>query len=166
MRILIVEDNEALAGLIARFLGPIAAQPPVIAHTMAEAMEVINGVSPLDLVTLDLALPDSTTDQTLQRIKEIKAAKPDALLVVVTGAMRPEQEEQALAAGADGFMHKTLVCRDGDTFLGTLRDIGRSILRQPVRYQKNLPILEKLTEKICQHVTCNFTPNPKPQSNP
>lgn len=124
-------------------------------------MEVINGVSPLDLVTLDLALPDSTTEQTLNRIQEIKAIRPNCLLVVVTGAMRPEQEEEAIAQGADGFMHKTMVCRDSKTFLGTLRDIGRSIMRQPLRYQKNLPLLEKLTQKICEHVACTIT-NPQP----
>jgi len=156
MRILIIEDDEALAGLLSQFLSPIAREKPIIASNMTDAMKVIDDVAPIDLVTLDLSLPDSTREQSLSRIKDIKDRKPDCLIVVVTGAMKPDQEEEALKYGADGFMQKLQACRDEETFLGTLRDIGRSIVRNPLRYQKNLPLLEKLTEKICEHVACKI----------
>lgn len=153
MRILIVEDEPAVSRLIARFLQPVATESPLIAATMKEAKDIIGTTNPIDLVTLDLLLPDSSAEQTLASIKEIKALKPDCLLIVLTGMMRPGQREEALAQGADGFMQKTEVFRDTNTFFGTLIDIARSVVSVPSRYQRNISLVEKIAEKICDYTT-------------
>jgi CheY-like chemotaxis protein len=165
LRILIIEDDPALAGLISRFLSQLTTNEPIVANSMEQAMNILNEASPVDLVTLDLSLPDSTSEQTIKnRIKDIKAKQPNCLLVVITGSMKEGAELEAMKQGADGFMQKTESCRSDRTFLDTLGDIFRSIARQPVRYQKNLPLLEKLTEKICEHVACKVEPS-QPQTN-
>lgn len=163
LRILIIEDEPAIAGLLQRFLAPLTTYSPMIASNMEEAMKIIDSADPVDIVTLDLGLPDSASKKTVEEgIKEIKAKQPNCLLIVVTGAMRSSFEQEALAHGADGFMEKAENCRSPKTFLNTMQDIIRSIGRTPVRYQKNLPLLEKITQKICEHVACEA----QPQTNP
>jgi CheY-like chemotaxis protein len=151
MRVLIVEDSEPLAKLIAGYIQPIATNI-MIAPDMATAMAELRKVPAFDIVTLDLNLPDSGVLDTLKRVVEIKQLNPDCLLVVITGMVSPEQEKLALDAGADGFMHKTLTVAEGkDTFLGTLKDIARSIARVPQRYQKNIPLAEGIADQICAY---------------
>lgn len=71
---------------------------------MAEAMSN----ETYDVVLLDLGLPDSSTDTTLSKIRELKMAHPSTAICVITG--HPKQGEiNAREAGADDFMHKTEV---------------------------------------------------------
>lgn len=151
MRVLIVEDNEALASLISRYLEPIVEERPIIAYNMQEAMLEISKFPPVDLVTLDLVLPDSNAEESLKRILELKALNPNCLIIVVTGSVLPGRELQAMASGADGFIHKTAMTAERFGFINTIRDILKSITRQPSRYQKNIPLLEKIAEKIGEY---------------
>ncbi len=143
MRILIVEDSPELARIIARYCKNIAREV-IIAEDMTHAWAEIRKAEPFDLITLDLNLPDSGIESTLQRIHEIKQEKPDALVVVVTGVVRPEEEAKIISAGADGYMHKLDFMGHPDTFLQTLYDIMSSVARNPKRYKKNVALLEKV----------------------
>lgn len=157
MRILIVEDSLPVARIIEQYVSPIASEV-VIATDMQTAMEELSKVPPIGLVTLDLNLPDSGVEDTIKQIQEIKRLKPDCLLVIITGMVSHDQEKVVLEAGADGLMHKTTTIGHGrETFLGTLRDIAKSIMRVPRRYTKNIDLLEHLADKIAQYFT---QPNP------
>ncbi len=102
MHLLIVEDDESMAlvmSTLIRSLGEIE-----MVGTLSAAMEAIAKRAGIDVVLLDLALPDSPPLRTLEQIKSIKDA--GAKVVVVTGAFIPDVVDVALAHGADACLDK------------------------------------------------------------
>ena len=156
-RILIVEDSPEMAKILERYLRPVAREI-IIADSMEHAFSVINAADPFDLVTLDLNLPDSRTEETRERIREIKRTNPDALVVVVTGVVRPEEQAKILEAGADGYVYKVDIMGQPTTFWQTLSDVFRSAVRTPTRYTKNVAIMERLNQAIASGFDANETP--------
>jgi len=102
MKLLIIEDDKPFIELIHHALGPGEIQ---VAGTMKEALQLIDENAP-DVLVLDLGLPDSTTDQTLARIRELKTRAKDAKLIVISGYSNPRIIEEALRHGADQFLSK------------------------------------------------------------
>lgn len=151
MRVLIVEDSLPLARLIAEYIRPVTSNIVIVAD-MEGAMKELGSVAPFDIVTLDLNLPDSNAEETRAKIRDIKKLNPDCIVVIITGMMNPDQERLCIEAGADGYMRKIDSVLPGrSTFVRTLLDIGKSIARVPERYQKNIPLLEELADKISTH---------------
>jgi CheY-like chemotaxis protein len=146
-RILIVEDAPEMAKLLVRYLQPVAREI-IVADSMEHAFAVINAVDPFDIVTLDLNLPDSRTEETRDKIREIKRVNPDALVVVITGVVRPEEQAKILEAGADGYVYKVDIMGQPTKFWQTLSDVMRSVVKTPTRYTKNVAIMEKLNSAI------------------
>ena len=103
-----------------------------------------------DIVTIDLNLPDSRDRHTLQRIKDLKAIHPTAIIIVYTGLTSPGLEQEAIAAGADGFITKSDAASTNGGFLGSLHTVLRNILNQPLRYKQSVNLLEKLVNKIAE----------------
>jgi DNA-binding NarL/FixJ family response regulator len=68
-----------------------------------EAVELSRTLHP-DVVLIDLAMPEMDG---LQAIPEIRAAVPDAAIVVLSGFARAQLEAQALAQGADAYLEKS-----------------------------------------------------------
>lgn len=105
MKLLIVEDDDGMAVALRAVLKPLDATIKQV-QTMREAEEALNQET-FQVVLLDLGLPDSSTDETLSRIKPLKAAH-NVSVCVITG--QPGQNEQtARIAGADSFLHKVEV---------------------------------------------------------
>jgi CheY-like chemotaxis protein len=146
-RILIVEDAPEMAKLLVRYLQPVAREI-IVAESMEHAFAVINQVNPFDIVTLDLNLPDSRTEETRDKIREIKRINPDALVVVITGVVRPEEQERIIAAGADGYVYKVDIMGQPTKFWQTLSDVLKSVVKTPTRYTKNVAIMERLNAAI------------------
>ena len=74
------------------------------ARTLAEGLQICQERS-IDLVLLDLSLPDSSGVSTVRRFRE---TCPDSPLVVLTGLSQDEAAEECIDAGAD-----TFVCKSG-----------------------------------------------------
>jgi len=85
------------------------------AGSLADALRCIDREPALDLVLLDLALPDSSGMQGLLRLRE---AAPQHKLVVLSASESPDVVIAALDAGAAGFIPKT---SNLDTLLAALR---------------------------------------------
>jgi diguanylate cyclase (GGDEF)-like protein/PAS domain S-box-containing protein len=103
LRILLVEDNESDA-LIAQAAVDKAVHGP---HEILRAATLENGLAILrlgrvDLVLLDLNLPDSRGVNTLNRMR---VATP-CPIVVITAEERPGLDEEALGNGAFEILHK------------------------------------------------------------
>lgn len=78
--VLIVEDDEELAAVYARFLGEGYAVRAV--HTGEDALEAMNDT--VDIVLLDRRLPDIHGDRVLRRLRAAGFGQPVAMLTAVT----------------------------------------------------------------------------------
>lgn len=86
LKILIVEDDKLMATLLAHIVDPLLQRWPdsqiIVTHTWSAALQELQSLPIPDLVLLDLSLPDSTIERTIERIGEVEDRCP---LVIVTG---------------------------------------------------------------------------------
>ena len=101
MNILIVEDEQSLAGEIAEFLKSENFLCD-IANTGMEASEKI-AINLYDFVLLDLGLPDYNG---LDLIKEAKVNKCDTSFIIITARGAVEDKVKGLNLGADDYLAK------------------------------------------------------------
>ena len=97
LSLLVVEDNPADADLIRELLpvtGPVCFQVESVSR-LSEALTRLERKG-IDLVLLDLGLPDS---QGLPTLHKLRAVVPDVSVIVLTGT---DDEEQAVAAVREG----------------------------------------------------------------
>jgi DNA-binding response OmpR family regulator len=104
MRILLIEDNEDDTQLIADELAAIGA------HTiqLAKADQLAKGLQRLkegdiDVVLLDLSLPDSKGLETVERVR---SHSPGVPIIVLTGSNDVKLAVQAIKAGAADYLVK------------------------------------------------------------
>ncbi|RIL10537.1 MAG: hypothetical protein DCC75_04135 [Proteobacteria bacterium] len=115
--ILLVEDNPGDARLIAESLGESEDFPARLLHVerLSEALTKLES-APIEVVLLDLSLPDSTG---LDTFYDIKAAAEDAAIVVLSGLHDEEVGLQAVRAGAQDYLVKGQV--SNSTMVRSLR---------------------------------------------
>ncbi len=104
-RLLIVEDDPVYERILRAHLGRLGDRVGEIDH----AGRVGDGLrkhraNPADLVLLDLTLPDSLPEATLERVAEFVGS--GAAVLVLSALDDPEVAEAAQAAGALGFLEK------------------------------------------------------------
>lgn len=145
MTFLVVDDEKPVAEIFARYLQPLSSEPVEIALSMEEAFEKLRGKK-YDVITLDLRMPGYEKAKTLSRIKEMRAMNEEGIVIVVTGLSESGLETACLEAGAHGFAFKPAVFHQ-EGFLHNLMALGKSLLRQPTKYQQNLALAERLIEK-------------------
>lgn len=118
MRILLVEDNAALSGLISQHL---AALGHIIdfAQSVEEAEHAISVTTP-DLVLLDLGLPDGDGLTFLSRLRRSNAVP----LIILTARDAVESRVAGLDLGADDYLVKPFD-------LSELEARMRAVMRRP-----------------------------------
>jgi PAS domain S-box-containing protein len=100
--ILVVDDEEAVLDVVRRFL-------EIVGHTVTcvtsghEALELVAGGLPVDLVVLDLMMPRENSTTTFQRLRERRPSLP---VLLCTGLIRDEAPLALLQAGAVGLIRK------------------------------------------------------------
>ena len=119
MRLLIVEDNERLATLVARLLSEQAFAVDTVASVDA-ALAALD-VASYDLVLLDLALPDGEGADVLRTIRGRGHGTP---VLVATARGEVEQRVRMLDLGADDYLVKPF---SFDELLARVR----ALLRRP-----------------------------------
>ncbi|MCP5549652.1 MAG: response regulator [Akkermansiaceae bacterium] len=109
LRILCVEDNEGDFLLLREHLRDADLDPvPDLcrAATLAEAVETLgkeNGEPPVDIVLLDLSLPDSLGPETLDRIAEVAPRTP---VTILSGNADRELAVSMVQSGAQDYLPK------------------------------------------------------------
>src|SRR5918997_3047130 len=101
MRILIVEDEEHLARLVAEILG----REGYAAETVGDGRTALSRalVEPFDLLVVDWMLPDLDG---VQVVKRLRAAEVDVPVLMLTARGQVEDRVEGLDAGADDFLSK------------------------------------------------------------
>lgn len=119
-RLLVIEDNERLAALIADGLGGRGYRSD-IAHCLADADAAL-AVASFDAIVLDLGLPDGDGLQWLRARQP--AGDPPALILTARGGL--EDRINGLDAGADDYLVKPFSVEELAARL-------RALLRRPGR---------------------------------
>ena len=136
LRIMVVDDHEVvrqgLVALLDRREGlDVVAQAGTVAEAIAEA-----GRFEPDLVVMDVRLPDGSG---IEACREIRAARPETRVIMLTSYPDEEAVLSAIIAGASGYLLKQVRGRD---LVAALESVGRgeSLLDSAV------------TEKVLQRV--------------
>ena len=117
IKVLIVEDTKEHAQLLEHILSN-STYPrfsPVLAYTMAEGVKKLKEGG-IELVLLDLTLPDSLPSQTFNTVKELA---PELAVVVVSGVADVSKAIELVQAGAQDYLIKGQV--DSNLLLRSLQ---------------------------------------------
>ncbi len=104
-RILVADDHDLVRETLAAYLEAEGVAEVRLASDVAEALDLIGQDGPFDLALVDYNMPGMEGLAGLGRIMAANAGHPVAL---ISGAISVELAEQALEAGAAGFVPKTL----------------------------------------------------------
>ncbi|WP_041733778.1 PP2C family protein-serine/threonine phosphatase [Conexibacter woesei] len=132
VQLLLVEDDLGDAVLVQELLADAAPQMEVLhVGTLREAEELLPGG--LDCVLLDLGLPDAIG---LEPVARLRAAAPDAAVVVLTGHDDEHRGIEAVSTGAQDYLAKGGV--DG------------SMLARAIRYAIERRRLERSQQELLE----------------
>lgn len=163
MRVLIIEDEPSIAFVLRKYMEPFADEV-TIATKWGEAIIQLSDHELFDIITLDLGLPDMMPEDTIKQIKTMKEQSPDCLLIVVSGYVNLAPE--AMNQGADGFLSKQDTFKTGGGFINKVKEICNRILGEPVKYERNLEMLERVARKFNEgrsaRTSKNVTHSPSP----
>jgi len=104
-RFLVADDMPAIASLVSDLLQEAGADVVGQAFDGAEALLLFDSCSP-DAVVLDVEMPELNGFQVLQAIRA-KERGMRCLAIILTAHSEHSMREQAYAAGADHFLHKS-----------------------------------------------------------
>jgi two-component system invasion response regulator UvrY len=103
MKILVADDHPVVREGLKQIL--LGVPDKIMVHEASTSHEVLNKVwkSDYDVILLDISLPDRSG---LETLRELKRAKPDLRVLVIT--IHPEEQYavRAIRAGASGYLTK------------------------------------------------------------
>lgn len=102
MNILIVDDDAAVGELVAAVLRKLCANIAMV-QTFWEAKDYV-AKKVVDLVLLDIGLPDSFAEETITRVSELRDGHNK--VVIITGAWPPAASLTPEQSGADAVIYK------------------------------------------------------------
>lgn len=108
-RLMIADDHELVRATLSSYLGRAMGHEVSEADSLETAIETTAAEGPFDLVLLDYTMPGMSLPAGLHRMIEANAPHPVAVL---SGTAPPEVARRALAAGARGFLPKTIAPQD------------------------------------------------------
>jgi len=105
MRILVADDHDLVREMIAELLIRETGCEVVMASTLDEVLQGLRDAEAFDLILLDYSMPGMHELEGLTQVIEANGGRPVAL---ISGVASKAIAEKALAAGAAGFLPKTV----------------------------------------------------------
>ena len=119
LRLLVVDDHEVVRqGLVALLDRKAGFEVVAQAGSVAEAIDAAKRFEP-DLVIMDVRLPDGSG---IEACREIRAARPETRVIMLTSYPDEEAVLSAIIAGASGYLLKQIRGRD---LTSALEAVGR-----------------------------------------
>ncbi len=128
IRVLIADDHELVRAALASYLSDAIGAHIAEAATLQGALETIRSEGPFDLVLLDYTMPGMSLPAGLTEALQANAPAPVALL---SGTAPPEVARRALAAGARGFVPKSIA---PDTMVAAVRHMMAGHIFRPQEF--------------------------------
>lgn len=150
MKILVADDHDLVRDTIALFLQNEGGIEVTVAATLDEALVRIDEVGSFDLVLLDYGMPGMNG---LAGLKRAIAANQDKPVALMSGVASRTVAEDALAAGAAGFVPKTLGAK---SMVNALRFMASGEQYAPVKWMTEMeaeaahPLADKLSAREMQ----------------
>lgn len=138
MNALIIEDEQAVRICIKRILDPFGINF-IEADSLGTGIERSIEHKNIDLIILDLRLPDSPADTTIKNIPNFKSMHPEAAVLVMTGLSIDEMEEKCLAQGADHFATKDSIRSSGALCAAIVKSL---------EHNRKLPVNDRLSRSV------------------
>ncbi len=102
-RVVLLEEHALFRTLLKGYIERLSYRVVGECSTAAEAREICESAK-ADLLICDLVLPDGCI---FQLIRDLLARMPQLKVLAISGSPRAEIFDEAIAAGAHGFLHKT-----------------------------------------------------------
>lgn len=124
--VMIVEDNDMLRTMLRSILRSHDYDVVGEARNGAIAVDMAARLKP-DIICMDVMMPEKNG---LEALMEIKAARPEVSIVMITGNADPDTVQEAIMNGANGFIVKPF---NAAKVLDTLDGISSKLPRRPGR---------------------------------
>lgn len=138
LRIGVCEDDAAIRRVITQSI-TLAGHEPLAAHTGAEALRLFGADAAIDVVVMDIGLPDADGRDVCQALKSAGQVAP-VLFLTALGAMHDKLA--GFGAGGDDYLAKPF---DVKELLARLEVLGR---RAPLRVETAGLVLDPVTHSV------------------
>ncbi|WP_417264201.1 response regulator transcription factor [Celeribacter sp.] len=128
LRILIADDHDLVRETLAMFLDADGSTATIAAKDLPEALDKMKSEGPYDLVLLDYSMPGMKGLEGLEKALAANEGKPVGL---ISGTATRLIAEQALEAGAAGFLPKTLPAK---SLINAVRFMAAGEVYAPVSF--------------------------------
>ena len=140
--VLIADDHDLVRAALVSYLADATGDVVTEASSLDEALQKIRQNGPFDLVLLDYTMPGMSLPSGLNEAIEANSPHPVAIL---SGTAPPEVARRALAAGAQGFLPKSI---DPDTMITAVRHMMAGDVFRPQEFLDS-----ESREKGAVHIT-------------